>query len=481
MQAFDGNRIESRFQGTTPPLGALPASVIEPRYDQGVNNSLYFATTTDLSNISRGHGVLRLRFRSQDTTPPDERVQFIDPNQVAALEAKLRGTAEGAEPSHHAVSKCLLGIVTVGEAVERLRSPERHKWLRALAGGDDPEVGDRLDWLFDDEPLTLLNVSQMRRRHFYTENARVTHDTDVSFWVAHNDPYVRQIYALRSTTMPRSVVEVKSSQENGELSTGAVGALLCDIFGQGHDYRPSHQPKSSTAMATMRRLGIPYVLNHEVHVTNDATHIIEREQKFAVASDPRKGLTYLDGPGSEKMHITSPEPTNTYFRIFRLGNYFVKEVSPAADFENSEYRYKEPKPVFVDSEGTIVRRKHKVITFEALCKQLGVPASTEVSDVTPPAQRARATVFVTLKDTGNRFAVIADHCTRLDTGDALNQVEIEYLGRFGFQEEAKLRIDPRIIADDSARILAVLNTALTEHSLRATPTTLSKQDWLQPS
>jgi hypothetical protein len=123
-----------------------------------------------------------------------------------------------------------------------------------------------------------------------------------------------------------------------------------------------------------------------------------------------------------------------------------------------------------------VRYEVMTPTLPDLWDKIGQKPSGEPVEVTQYASRNRCQRRVVCEDTGNVFLILADYCcTKSGEGGKLSQVEIEFLGREGFDDSAASPLNKEQIDADFKRIEGVV---LETPGITPTGSRTTKQDWL---
>jgi hypothetical protein len=457
------SRKEIRYTGTTEPTPTLSSGITEVFYPDQYVHSLYLGST---NSVPPERGSVRLRFHSAQ--PPSHDIQVLDPKQKVTLEVKLRPpTSDG---QGEKTKKYSIPDMTLGEALKILKKPENFDQLDQYPQGS--HVRKMAELLFQGEGLEPLMLIQSKRRHFVKDDARVTLDTNTSYWVPN---FLKSVFykpgvlvAKKAEDINESMVEVKLPPTR-DTSSAQAHNLIIDLFGTDHDYTEGATSKRSRAKDIFLENGQPTRLNPE----NNAEGFMERELKIDTSEDPRPFLESLPSDISPDITLGEPKPYTVYLRFLRIGDGTIVEKALDPEFKLSAFQYKS-----LESDGAVlVRKEITAFSLDELFEKINKPKS-DAEIITPVGARNRVERVAVCKDTGNVFGVLADHCKADDNRDPLNQIEIEFLGNLDFPNKPRKTIDPQEVAADFTRINTYLRESLTAARIPILPTTTQKEEWL---
>jgi len=148
----------------------------------------------------------------------------------------------------------------------------------------------------------------------------------------------------------------------------------------------------------------------------------------------------------------------------------LKCVSPNFD-RPTAYQFKAP----AESGEYLTRKKVTRSSLPELLDEIGV-ARRDLPR-TAIGQRDRVDRTVVVADTKNVFAILADHCTGNDGRLPLDQIEIEYIGKFDLQGN-KEPVNNEERERDFKRIRRALEPHLQKNNIQVLDTQTTKFEWI---
>jgi hypothetical protein len=485
--------VETRFIGTAGLVSPLPEGFQAVDYPDGVVTTVIFGRQNpEDGNPVPEHGSLRFRYYSPNSIPHTHKAHVLNPRQTGSFMLKHYADPSEAIPGNQ---KHQLSNIALGDVCTILEHPSLLDDLAHYDGGREM-IGLIREHYGEDTIMPLIVVEGVRT-HLLVEGddmgiapARLTFDTGTTFWPVVLRKPGDVLVACRAYTFPKNILEVKKDEP---LEPARFTDLLRRLFGETPDYTPQGRIKRLLGRRAVETMGTPRLINDELQLIEDPSrpsnevlrHFQEREIKIDTDADPRDAIRAIPTRPRDGVWVDPGfRAPVVRFRFHTFsdggdGHLVVVEKHRYVDglLKGSHFQYKQIVAGGA-SDGVLVRDEVMAPSLPELWSKIGREPGELVS-VTQSADRNRHQRRVVCEKTGNVFVILADYCTA-ESGDRapLSQVEIEYLGTYGFDTTAASISDTdreESIAADFEHVRGVVLEAL---DTMVTGGQTTKEDWL---
>jgi hypothetical protein len=468
-------RQELRFRGTSPLLSSEVISQSgwqETVYENPWNTTIYLAQSGPLPEKGTSRGRIRMRFRSSEQL--GNSIYFPTYDQPCELEIKTHGSHERNSGQN---MKYILKGATVGEVFAALQSRESFNDLDVHAD-EGTSFGELLAYYGGEntESLVPVGATSYRRNHFTNEQGvRVTTDTDVSYWYFGEQK--KRWYALRGEVADYNIVEIKKPDAGLQVDTNAV---CTQLFGAEHDFQPvagEEESKFDHIRNEIKKGIKPVRANPEMRYGDDKEgwSFTEREVKIDLSSDGRAFLGTLAENPAEGVYLGPERQENVYQYFLVLDpETGIAVMSSTPTFEKPKYKGK----IDISKQnGQLIREEVVGASLEEVQQKLQMKGR-DTSEATESSRYVRAkNIRYAVCDSGNVYALIADHCEAEDGRTPLNQIEIEFLGQVTLDPQ-KTQADIEQLNAEFLKIQTMIVQKLAEQNIPVLPTQTTKFKWI---
>ncbi|HSX05693.1 MAG TPA: hypothetical protein VLF69_04450 [Candidatus Saccharimonadales bacterium] len=490
--AFSNLRVETRFTGAAELVEPLEG-IEEAQVYNGVVTTVIFGRLHSEGNDKVPENAsLRFRYYSPEGIPDSHSAHVLDPARTGTFMLKYYARPDEERPGNQ---KYNIANIPFGDVFRPLESPT---FLDTLAAYDGGRMCDLIQEYYGTDIIMPLIMVQAQRRHLWVPEdeagigpARITFDRNTTFWPVVERKPGDVVVACKAYTFDQNILEVKGAKPL-DPAGHASRILLRRLFGEAAEgYIPHGRIKRELGRRAIALGGTPRLHNLELEHIGDPSRpgevfrsFKERERKIDTAADPRDATRAISTRPREGIWVDPGfvAPTVKFrFHTFNAkgGDTIVaveKHRYVDGQLKGSHFQHKQLIRSGGASADVLVRHEVMAPTLPDLWNKIGQEPGERIG-LTPYAHRNRYQRRVVCEDTGNVFVILADYCRAEseDGGAELFQVEIEFLGREGFDGASASALDEELIDADFKRIEEVV---LEAPDLMATGGQTTKQDWL---
>jgi|GEM_PF-3782827 len=406
------------------------------------------------------NGTIRLSFPSDKRAPTD--LMFLDPAQACDLEIDYPAPhfSDSQKPDGHFLLKGL----ALGEAIGYLGENINFDRLAEIYHND--EVANILKRMLDGfgaKPLFMMQGERSTLSDATQGNLDITLDSDNTYWTINQRKDFDVWCAVRTDFPGANILTVTGDSS----ATFDYQQTIQSLFGIDNDYKRNDSTASDTGQAVLAARGRPELQKYDLEKEG------EKEIKIDLTSNPQAVVKALPVQLAEGIFLGPSYPrTVNYFQCIVVpgGIITLKCVSPNFD-RPTAYQFKAP----AESGEYLTRKKVTRSSLPELLDEIGV-ARRDLPR-TAIGQRDRVDRTVVVADTKNVFAILADHCTGNDGRLPLDQIEIEYIGKFDLQGN-KEPVNNEERERDFKRIRRALEPHLQKNNIQVLDTQTTKFEWI---
>jgi len=327
---------------------------------------------------------------------------------------------------------------------------------------------------FGARPMFMVSSKRREFKSSYTNASHLTFDSEVNYRLINQRKDFDVWLAVDSGFPAKNILTIQGNIIEGKK-------ILRSLFGDNSDYSVIPRAEYVTANEILSVKGIPklgYPNLKFIPIEGKTVEVEENEKEIKIDTfeDTRQIIENLPESLPDNLYLgPAYHRANSYFKYILVAPDIyitVKSFSPDFDIKTA-FQYKS----LVSDNGILERKKLTKFSKQVILDALEITSGDFPEKESTVALRERIDRTIVVSDTKNLFGLLADHCISLDGRASLNQIEIEYLGKFDFPD-ANYRVDLEELESDFRRIRKQLENQLGESHIKILPTHTTKFDWL---